>query len=78
MENYNYNSTKLISDILDSNLPPHLMEIPFDTIRIPEEPEPEQPILAYRGKKETYKDTMELLNDKKDMSDIKDLIIKAR
>lgn len=65
----------MISAVLDNNLPPHLTEIPFDTIRIPEEPEPEKPILAYKGKRTDYRDTNELLNDKS--KDIKDFVIKA-
>lgn len=50
--------------------------MPFDTIRIPEETEPEEePLLAYKGKREDYKDTMQLLNDKTGIRDIKELIV---
>lgn len=77
LQHYQYNLNDTLSAILDQNLPPHLSEIPFDTIRIPEETEPvqEQPILAYRGKREDYKDTMQLLNDKTGIKDIKELIV---
>lgn len=66
-----------LAAILDENLPPHLAEIPFDSIRIPEEtnPESQQPLLAHRGKREDYKDAMQLLNDKTGIKDIKELII---
>lgn len=77
LEHYDYNPTSVISAVLDNNLPPHLAEIPFDTIRIPDEPEPEKPVLAYIGKRTDYRDTDELLNDKSDMKEIKEFVIKA-
>ena len=40
----------MINAILEENLPPHLYDVSPDQIRIPPEPEPEKPILAYRGK----------------------------
>lgn len=76
LEHYQYNLTDTLAAILDENLPPHLAEIPFDTPRIPEETEPEeQPFVAHRGKREDYKDTMQLLDDKNAIKDIKNLII---
>lgn len=50
LQSYGYSTADVINAILENNLPPHLAEIPFDSIRIPPEPEPEQPVLAYRGK----------------------------
>lgn len=78
LEHYKYNATDVLSAILDENLPPDLAEIPFDTIRIPDEPEPEKPILAYRGKRNDYRDTMELLNDKSNIGDIKNFVLQNR
>lgn len=77
LEHYKYDVTDTLAAILDENLPPHLAEIPFDTIRIPEEtnPEPQQPLLAHKGKREDYKDAMQLLDDKTGIKDIKELIV---
>lgn len=76
LQHYQYNVTDTLSAILDQNLPPHLAEIPFDSIRIPEETEREEkPLLAYKGKREDYKDAMQLLNDKTGIKDIKELIV---
>lgn len=76
-------------------MPPHLAEIPFDSIRIPPEPEPEQPVLAYKGrtvamlplfvhiyniflgKKPDYDDALKLLNDKKDIKEIKNMVLEG-
>lgn len=75
MESYNYSSSDVINAILEENLPPHLYEIPFDTIRIPPEPEPEKPALAYWGKKPDYEDAMSLLDDKKDIKQLKTFVL---
>lgn len=76
LEAYNYEPSDVITAILEENLPPHLVDIPFDQIRIPPEPQPEQPILAYRGKKQQeFDDALKLLNDKKDMKEIKTFIL---
>ncbi|XP_050308119.1 activating signal cointegrator 1 complex subunit 2 [Anthonomus grandis grandis] len=77
LESYNFNSSDVINAILENNLPPHLAEIPFDTIRIPPEPEPEQPILAYKGKKPDYNDALTLLNDKTDIQSIKKKVLEG-
>ncbi|XP_074032009.1 activating signal cointegrator 1 complex subunit 2 [Leptinotarsa decemlineata] len=77
LESYNYNSSDVINAILEENLPPHLYDIPFDSIRIPPEPEPEKPVLAYKGKKPGYDDAMELLNDKKDVQEFKSLLLEG-
>ncbi|CAG9773525.1 unnamed protein product [Ceutorhynchus assimilis] len=75
LEAYNFQTPDVINAILEDNLPPHLVEIPFDSIRIPPEPEPEKPILAYRGKKPDYDDALKLLNDKKEKKDMKTLVL---
>ncbi|EFA08000.1 activating signal cointegrator 1 complex subunit 2 [Tribolium castaneum] len=75
LEAYNYNTSDVISAILEENLPPHLVDIPFDLIRIPPEPKPEEPILAYKGRKPGYDDALKLLNDKKDIKEIKTYIL---
>lgn len=67
----------MINAILEENLAPHLYELPFDTIRIPPEPEPEKPIKAYRGKKPDYEDALSLLNDKKDIDKIKTFVLEG-
>lgn len=77
LEAYNFNSADVINAILENNLPPHLTEIPFDNIRIPPEPEPEKPKLAYIGKKPQYDDALKLLNDKKEKSEIKNLVLEG-
>lgn len=76
MEQYNYNLADTLAAVLDQNLPSSLSEIPFDNIRIPEEINHEPtPLLAYKGKREDYKDAMQLLNDKAGIKDIKELIV---
>ncbi|ENN76559.1 hypothetical protein YQE_07009, partial [Dendroctonus ponderosae] len=77
LESYNFNTTDVINAILEDNLPPHLSEIPFDGIRIPAEPEPEKPVLAYTGKKPEYDDALKLLNDKTDIKAIKNLVLEG-
>lgn len=77
LEHYNFDECHLINDILEDNLPPHLRELPSDTIRIPDEPEPEKPV-EYKGKKSTHADAMALLNDKSELATIKELIIHTR
>lgn len=67
----------MISAILDENLMPQLLDIPPDLIRVPPELEPEKPILAYKGKKPTYQDAKDLLNDKSFLKDIKDIVLKS-
>lgn len=67
----------MINAILEENLAPHLYELPFDTIRIPPEPEPEKPIQAYRGKKPDYEDALSLLNDKKDIDKLKTFVLEG-
>ncbi|KAJ8959098.1 hypothetical protein NQ318_022355 [Aromia moschata] len=74
---YNYNSTDVINAILEENLPPHLVDIPFDSIRIPPEPEPEKPVLAYKGKKPGYDDALKLLNDKEDIKALKTFVLEG-
>lgn len=78
LEIYNYNPHEVISAILDNNLSPILNDTPQDLIRIPPEPEPEQPILAYKGKKPDYKDAAQLLDDKTDYDDLKAYVLKSR
>uniref|UniRef100_A0A6P7F821 Activating signal cointegrator 1 complex subunit 2 n=1 Tax=Diabrotica virgifera virgifera TaxID=50390 RepID=A0A6P7F821_DIAVI len=77
LEAYNFNSAEVINAILEENLPPHLSNIPFDQIRIPPEPEPEKPVLAYHGKKPDYDDTLKLLNDKRDFKEIKSFVLEG-
>ncbi|KAF7278761.1 hypothetical protein GWI33_007994 [Rhynchophorus ferrugineus] len=77
LESYNFNSADVINAILENNLPPHILEIPFDQIRVPPEPEPEKPILAYKGKKPEYKDALTLLDDKNDKKEIKKLVLEG-
>lgn len=47
-------------------------------IRIPPEPQAEEPILAYTGKKPSYKNANQLLDDKTDLNDIKNFVLKSR
>ncbi|XP_056634151.1 activating signal cointegrator 1 complex subunit 2 [Diorhabda sublineata] len=75
LEAYDFNSSDVINAILEENLPPHLYEIPFDEIRIPPEPEPEKPVLAYRGKKPDYDDALALLNDKEEIKQLKPIFL---
>lgn len=77
LEAYNYNDSDVILAICEENLPPHLYEIPFDSIRIPPEPEPEKPVLAYHGKKPDYDDALKLLNNKKDIKELKSFILEG-
>ncbi|KAG5888952.1 hypothetical protein JTB14_012211 [Gonioctena quinquepunctata] len=77
LESYNYNSSDVINAILEENLPPHLYDIPFDFIRVPPEPEPEKPILAYKGKKPEYDDALKLLNDKRDFKQLKSFVLEG-
>ncbi|CAG9812776.1 unnamed protein product [Phaedon cochleariae] len=77
LECYNFQKSDVINAILEENLPPHLYEIPFDTIRIPPEPEPEKPVLAYRGKKPDYDDALKLLNDKSDIKELKSFVLEG-
>lgn len=77
LEAYNYNSVDVTNAILEENLPPHLYDIPFDSIRIPPEPEPEKPSLAYKGKKPDYDDALKLLNDKRDMDKLKTFVLEG-
>lgn len=76
LQHYSFNVTDTLAAILDENLPPHLAEIPFDTIRIPEEKdETPQPISAHKGKREDYSDALQLIDDKIGIKDIKELIV---
>ncbi|XP_017780412.1 PREDICTED: activating signal cointegrator 1 complex subunit 2 [Nicrophorus vespilloides] len=77
LEFYNYDSMEVISAILDDNLSPNLQDLPRDMIRVPPEPKPEQPILAYRGKKPTYHDAKDMLNDKSNLKEIRDFVLKS-
>ncbi|XP_060522407.1 activating signal cointegrator 1 complex subunit 2 [Cylas formicarius] len=77
LESYDYDAGDVIDAILEGNLPPHLSEIPFDQIRIPPEPEPEKPVLAYKGKKPGYDDALKLLNDKSDIKATKTLVLEG-
>lgn len=73
---YNFQADEVISAILEENLPPHLVAIPFDEIRIPPETSPIRPKLEeMKGKKSNYDDAMKLLNDKKDVKQIKTFIL---
>lgn len=63
---------------MDENLPPHLSNIPQDVIRIPPEPQPKKPVLAYTGKKPSYKNANQLLDDKTDLKEIKNFVLKSR
>lgn len=78
LEHYNYDTAEVISAILDENLASNLMSIPSDMIRIPDEPKPAPPILAYKGKKPGYSDANQLLNDKSDMQATKEFVLKKR
>lgn len=75
LESYEFNSSDVINAILEENLPPHLYNVPFDKIRIPPEPEPEKPVLAYHGKKPDYDDALALLNDKEEIKHLKPLYL---
>lgn len=77
LEFYNYKSSEVINAILEENLPPHLAEIPRDKIIIPPEPEPEKPVLAYKGKKPDYDDALKLLNDKSDIKQLKTYVLEG-
>ncbi|KAJ8916873.1 hypothetical protein NQ315_005880 [Exocentrus adspersus] len=77
LEAYDYNSADVINALLEENLPPHLCDIPFDSIRIPPEPEPEKPSLAYRGKKPDYDDALQLLRDKRDLQQLKTFVLEG-
>ncbi|XP_066261106.1 activating signal cointegrator 1 complex subunit 2-like [Euwallacea similis] len=77
LQSYNYNPEDVINAILENNLSPHLTEIPFDSIRIPPEPELEKPVLAYRGKKPEYNDALILLDDKSEIKAIKNLVLEG-
>lgn len=73
---YNFQADEVISAILEENLPPHLVDIPFDEIRIPPETSPSRPKLEeIKGKKSNYDDALKLLNDKKDVKQIKTFIL---
>lgn len=75
---YNHNPADVVSAILDESLPPHLNNLPNDLIYLPPEPKPEQPILAYKGKRPDYKDATQLLDDKTDLEGVKDFVLKTR
>ncbi|XP_045477676.1 activating signal cointegrator 1 complex subunit 2 [Harmonia axyridis] len=75
LEHFDYNTDQLIQAILEENIPPHLLEIPFDSIRIPPEPLPPKPTLAYRGKKPGFDDALAMLNDKKEKEKMKTLVM---
>ncbi|GJQ72174.1 hypothetical protein Trydic_g3266 [Trypoxylus dichotomus] len=77
LKSYNYNTAEVISAVLDENLPPHLENLPRDLIYVPPEPEPPQPTLAYKGKKPDYKDATQLLNDKSEIQEVKDFVLKV-
>ncbi|XP_065162173.1 activating signal cointegrator 1 complex subunit 2 [Atheta coriaria] len=74
-----YDPVMAIMMILDEELPPHLVEMPRDSIRIPAETPPsqgKQPVMAYTGKKPSAADAKELLDDKSDR-ELKDIILKS-
>ncbi|KAL1494944.1 hypothetical protein ABEB36_010445 [Hypothenemus hampei] len=82
LQSYNYNSTEVINAMLESNLLPHLDEIPRDSIRIPPETDPTDESnklikMAFKGKKPDYDDALKLLNDKKDITDTKKLVLEG-
>ncbi|KAI4456742.1 hypothetical protein MML48_8g00002497 [Holotrichia oblita] len=74
---YNYNTSEVISAILDERLPLRLDALPRDLIYVPPEPAPEQPTLAYTGKRPDYKDATQLLNDKSELEDVKKFVLKV-
>lgn len=77
LEAYDYNSEDVINAVLEQNIPPHLCDIPFDMIRIPPEPKPKEPIIAFKGKKPQFDDALKLLNDKSEMKDIKTFVLEG-
>ncbi|KAK9887916.1 hypothetical protein WA026_000219 [Henosepilachna vigintioctopunctata] len=77
LENYNYDTDQVVQAILEENLPPHLYDLPFDLPRIPPEPEPPKPILAYKGKKPDYDDALDMLDDKKEKDKMKVLVMEG-
>lgn len=78
LEFYNYNPHEVIAAVLDDNLSPVLRDIPQDLIRIPPEPKQKEPILSYRGKKPSYKNTEEMLDDKQAVREVKEFVLKSR
>ncbi|XP_022916248.2 activating signal cointegrator 1 complex subunit 2 [Onthophagus taurus] len=77
LKSFNFNSEQVIAAILDEKLPPHLNKLDKNMIYVPPEPEEPQPVLAYKGKKPAYKDAKELLDDKRDLKEIKDFVLKT-
>lgn len=63
---------------MDERLPLRLDALPRGLIYVPPEPAPEQPTLAYTGKRPDYKDATQLLNDKSEMEDVKKFVLKVR
>lgn len=74
---YNNSTEEVVQAILEQNLPPHLSNVPFDMPRIPPEPEPAKPILAYQGKKPGYQDALQMLDDKEEKKKLKTYIIEG-
>lgn len=78
LEFYNYAPHEVISAVLDDNLSPVLRDIPQNLIRIPPESMPEEPIIAYKGKKHSYRNAEEMLDDKAAIQEVKDFVLKSR
>ncbi|CAG9859128.1 unnamed protein product [Phyllotreta striolata] len=76
---YNFNEIQVINAVLEENLPPHLYEIPFDSVRIPPEKpdENDKKLTEYRGKKQSYDDALTLLDDKKDIAELKKFVLEG-
>ncbi|KAL3274673.1 hypothetical protein HHI36_016053 [Cryptolaemus montrouzieri] len=77
LEHYDHNTDQVVQAILEDNLPPHIVDIPFDFPRIPAEPKPPKPVLAYRGKKPEYDDALSMLNDRKEKEKMKTLVMEG-
>ncbi|XP_044758371.1 activating signal cointegrator 1 complex subunit 2 [Coccinella septempunctata] len=75
LKHFDFNTNQVVQAILEENIPPHLLEVAFDTPRIPPEPEPPKPTLAYRGKKPGFDDALSMLNDKKEKEKMKTLVM---
>lgn len=74
---FNYNTERLTEAILEGHLPSHLSEYPKDMIRIPPDTGPSEPIPLeeHINKRLGLKETIHLLDDKKDFERVKDFIL---
>lgn len=75
LKHFDNNSDHVVQAILEENIPPHLLEVAFDTPRIPPELEPPKPTLFYKGKKPGFDDALTMLNDKKEKEKMKTLVM---